>query len=340
MTESLSTCRKSLGFCRPDTHYCFTPCVFDFDNDGWPDIYVTADSTPSLLYRNNRDGTFAEVGLSAGVAFNIDGVSQAAMGVAAGDYDGDGYFDLIRTNFSDDTSTLFHNLGNGMFDDQTLASGIGVNARYLGWGVGFCDFDNDGWLDLFMVNGHVFPELAGARVDEEYDQRKVVYRNLRNGRFEDISLNAGPGILLRRCSRGAAFGDLFNTGQIDVVINNMNAPPSLMRNTSPSPHNWLQVRLVGRQSNRAAIGSRVTVWTGNHRQMAEVQSGGSFCSQNDLRAHFGLGTHEQVDQVDVQWSGGVHETYRHLPANVQVTIVEGAGIQSTDRFLLNPDRFK
>jgi enediyne biosynthesis protein E4 len=328
------------GILRPETHYCFTPCVCDIDNDGWPDIYVTADSTPSLLYRNNRDGSFAEVGLYAGVAFNLDGISQAAMGVAAGDYDCDGYLDLIRTNFSDDTSTLFHNLRDGMFEDRTLAAGMGLNTRFLGWGVGFCDFDNDGWLDLLLVNGHVFPEIAGAQVDEEYEERKVVYRNRGNGKFEDISLKSGPGVLLKRCSRGAAFGDLFNTGQIDIVINNMNAPPSLLRNTSPSSHNWFQVRLVGKQSNRAAIGSRVTVRTGEHHQISEVQSGGSFCSQNDLRAHFGLGVHQQVDQLDIQWLGGGKESFRNLPANAQATIVEGSGVQSIDRFSPDPHRFK
>jgi enediyne biosynthesis protein E4 len=322
---------EKAGFLSPETHYCFTPCVFDFDNDGWPDIYVAADSTPSLLYRNNRDGTFTEVGLAAGAAFNLDGVSQAAMGVAAGDYDCDGYLDLFRTNFYDDTSTLFHNRRDGTFEDVTFASGIGINTRFLGWGVAFYDFDNDGWLDLLLVNGHVFPEIDGGKVNDNYEERKVVYRNLGNGKFEDVSLNTGPGTLLRRCSRGAAFGDLFNTGQIDVVINNMNDVPSLLRNVTPSPHNCFQVRLIGQKTNRAAIGSRAILWTGPHRQTAEVQSGGSFCSQNDLRLHFGLGTSGRVDRLEIGWLGGGHDVYRDLPVNCLVTLVEGTGVQSVNQ---------
>jgi hypothetical protein len=328
------------GILGTGTHYCFSPCVFDYDNDGWPDIYVSADSTPSVLYRNNRDGTFAEVGLAAGVAFSQDGISQAAMGVAAGDYDCDGYLDLFRTNFSDDTSTLFHNLRDGTFEDATFASGIGVNTRFLGWGVGFYDFDNDGSLDLLLVNGHVFPELEGGKVGDEYEERKVVYRNLGNAKFEDVSLNSGPGILLRRCARGAAFGDLFNTGQIDVVINNMNDIPSLLRNVTPSPHNWFQVSLIGRRTNRAAIGSRATLWTGQHRQIAEVQSGESFCSQNDLRLHFGLGTNKKVDRLDIGWLGGGQESYRDLGVNCLATIVEGEGVQSIKQPGPRLDTFK
>jgi hypothetical protein len=320
------------GIWTSETHYSFTPCVFDYDNDGWPDIYVTDDSTPCLLYHNNHDGTFSETGLAAGVAYNIDGISQAAMGVTCGDYDCDGRLDLFRTNFSDDTSTLFHNMGDGTFADVTFPSGMGVNTRFLGWGTCFYDLDNDGWLDLLLVNGHVFPEIEQAHLDEQYAEPKLVYRNLGNGRFQDISLKSGPGILLRRCGRGAAFGDVFNSGQIDVVINNMNDLPTLLHNVAPSPNHWFAVRLVGRATNRAAIGSRATVWSGEHRQIAEVQSGGSFCSQNDLRLHFGLGAATAVDRLKVRWLSGKEEMYQRLPADRFVTVVEGKGVTSVQRF--------
>jgi len=209
---------------------------------------------------------------------------------------------------------------------------MGVNTRFLGWGTCFYDLDNDGWLDLLLANGHVFPEIEQAHLDEEYTERKLVYRNLGNGRFEDISLKSGPGILLRRCGRGAAFGDVFNSGQIDVVINNMNDTPTLLHNVAPSPNHWFAVRLVGRATNRAAIGSRATVWSGEHRQIAEVQSGGSFCSQNDLRLHFGLGGATAVDRLEVRWLSGKEEMYRRLPADRFVTVVEGEGVTSVQRF--------
>ncbi|MFB3923252.1 MAG: CRTAC1 family protein [Terriglobia bacterium] len=317
-------------------YYSWTPCAFDYDDDGWPDIYVTNDSTPSYLYHNQRDGTFAEVGHDAGVAYTLDGFAQGSMGVTVGDFNGDGRLDLFRTNFIDDTPTLFENLGSGFFQDVTFATGVGVNTRFLGWGTAFLDFDNDGWPDLLYVTGHVYPEIMREKLDDRFETRKVLYRNLGDRKFQDISLQSGPGILLARSSRGAAVGDIFNTGQLDVVINNMNAAPTLLRNVAPSPHHWIVVNLIGRKTNRAAIGSRVRLSAGPLRQVQEVLSGCGFCSQNDLRLHFGLGKAEEVDRVEVQWLGGAVETYQHLPANRFVTIVEGRGVESVKEFANRP----
>lgn len=316
--------------------YGFTPLVFDYDNDGWPDIYVASDSAASLLFHNNRDGTFTEVGVLAGVAYNEDGREQAGMGVAAGDYDCDGWLDIVKTNFADDTSTLYHNLRNGTFNDVTFASGIGSNTRYLGWGTTFLDFDNDGWPDIFIVNGHVYPEVDGAPLDSTYEQRKILYRNRRDGTFEDVSLRGGPGILIRKVARGAAFGDLFNTGQVDIVINNMNDAPTLLHNVAPTGNHSLLVQLVGTQSNRSAIGARVAVETQKHRMIDEARSGGSFCSQNDLRLHFGLGASREADQVEVEWPSGRKEVVQRVPGDHCVVIKEGAGLVRTQKFLPPP----
>jgi hypothetical protein len=313
-------------------YYSWTPCGFDYDDDGWPDVYVTNDSTPSYLYHNNRDGRFAEMGHEAGVAYTLDGFAQGSMGVAVGDYNRDGHLDMFRTNFIDDTPTLFQNLGGGLFEDVTFPAGIGVNTRFLGWGPAFLDFDNDGWPDLLYVTGHVYPEIMREKLDDEFETRKVLFRNLGDGRFEDISLQSGPGILVKRSSRGAAVGDIFNTGQLDIVINNMNAPPTLLRNVAPNFNRWLLIRLVGQKSNRNAVGSRVKVSIGSSTQTQAVLSGCGFCSQSDFRLHFGLGNAEKADRVEIHWLGGAVETYTDLPANRLVTIVEGKGIESVREF--------
>ena len=264
------------------THYGFTPLVLDFDNDAWPDIYVANDSTASLMFRNNRNGTFTELGALAGAAYNEDGRGQAGMGVDAGDYDRDGWFDIVKTNFADDTSTLYRNQGDGTFNDVTYPAGLGVNTRYLGWGTHFLDFDNDGWLDLFMANGHVYPEVETAPVDSTYKQRKILYQNSGGGTFEDVSLRTGLGIRLEKSARGAAFGDLFHTGQVDIVINNMNDTPSLLHNFRNSSNHQLKLKLMGTQTNQNALGARVTIEVKGRRSIHEVRSGGSFCSQNDF----------------------------------------------------------
>lgn len=299
--------------------------VADFDNDGWPDIYVANDSSSSALYRNNRDGTFTEIGIEAGVAFGPDGKSQAGMGVSAADYDGDGWLDIVKTNFEGDTSSLYRNLGKNFFEDATFQSGLGRNTRFLGWGAGFFDFDNDGWPDILTCNGHVYPEV-GEEGESGYRQRKVLYRNLGNGRFEDVSLQAGPGILERVPGRGCAFGDFDNDGDIDIVVNCVNDYPQLLRCDSSAPNHWIKVKTVGTKSNRSGIGARVYCTPeGGRRQMDEVRSGGSYLSQNDLRVHFGLGKAEKAD-IEVHWPSGIVDRIAGVRADQVITIVEGKGL--------------
>lgn len=324
---------RAAGIDKPEPAYGFTVCAADFDNDGWPDVYVADDSTPSLLFRNNHDGTFTENGLLAGVAFDVNGRPQAGMGVDAGDYDGDGLLDILKTNFSDETPALYHNEGNGFFSDVTFQAGLAAQTSSVKWGTAFFDFDNDGRPDILIASGPIYPPGINARgVMRNEEGRKALLRNLGNGRFQDITDRGGPGLLTSRCSRGAAFGDLFHTGQIDVVINNINDRPTLLRNETPSPNSWVLIKLVGTRTNRAAIGSRVIVETENARQVQEVRSGGSFCSQNDLRLHFGLGTAREARRVEVQWLGGRRENFEHLPARRLVTIQEGKGVVSQDEF--------
>jgi hypothetical protein len=311
-----------------DAHYGFTPLVLDYDNDGWPDVYVADDSTASLLFHNNRDGTFTEIGSLAGVGYNEDGREQGGMGVAAADYDSDGFFDIIKTNFDADTSTLYHNRGDGTFDDVTFSSGIGGNTKYVGWGVGFIDFDNDSWPDLFMVNGHVYPELEDAGLITSYLERKILYRNQRDGTFEDVSLRSGTGVAAKSLARGAAFGDLFNTGQMNVVINNMNGTPNLLVNLAPAPNHVLSIQLQGKPPNAFALGARVSVYVKGHRMINEVRSGGSFCSQNDLRLLFGLGSATQVDKIEVRWPDGSEETMKDILADQRIVVRQGKGLSS------------
>jgi enediyne biosynthesis protein E4 len=325
---------KPAGIANPEPTYGFTPCVADYENDGWPDIYVADDSTPSLFFKNNRNGTFTEVGLLAGVAVDENGSSQGGMGVDTGDYDGDGFLDIIKTNFSDQTTSLYHNQGNGFFTDRTFQAGLTGQTSSVKWGTAFLDLDNDGRLDVFIATGSIYPPGLGGRHPnaKEDEGKKILYRNLGNGRFQDISEHSGPGLLLPRCSRGAAFGDIFHTGQVDVAINNLNEVPTLLRNQSPSPNSWLLVRLVGTRTNRAAIGSRVIVEAEGRRQIQEVRSGGSFCSQSDLRLHFGLRRAREATRVTIKWLGGGQEMLEHVPANRLIVIQEGRGIIDQKKF--------
>jgi hypothetical protein len=295
----------------------------DFDNDGWPDVYVANDSAPAALYRNNRNGTFTDIGVEAGCAFSIDGKPQAGMGVSAGDYDRDGWLDIVKTNFAGDTSTLYRNTG-GAFDDVTFPAGLGVNTRWLGWGCGFVDADNDGWLDIFLVNGHVYPEVERLATEAGYAQRKVLYRNLRNGRFRDVSEEVGGAIVEPTAARGAAFGDFDNDGRIDVLINPVNALPELLRAESAGRNNWLKLKLVGTKSNRSAIGARVRCVTADGTQIDEVRSGGSYYSQNDLRVHFGVGSNRRVKLVEIRWPSGQVDTLKEVPVNQILTVKEGS----------------
>src|SRR6266853_2695760 len=298
----------------------------DFDNDGWPDIYVACDSVPSRFYRNNQDGTFSEIGSEIGCAFNENGTSQGGMGVGVGDYDCDGWLDIVKTNYSDQTANLYHNNGDGTFYDAVFQAGLGVNTKYLGWGVGLFDFDNDGWPDIFMSNGHVFPEVDTRRLHVTFKQRKILYKNLGQGRFIDISSASGPAGTQPHSSRGTAFGDFDNDGDIDVAIINMNEPPSLLRNDSRSKNNWLKIKCIGTKSNRSAIGARVRVVTAKHSQINEVMSGSSFMSQNDFRLHFGLGQAKQADLIEVRWPLGLVESFKNIQGNQLLILQEGQGI--------------
>lgn len=315
---------EASGIAQVKGRYGFTSLVSDYDNDGWPDIYLACDSTPNILFHNDGNGAFSDIGLLSGTAVNEDGQEQAGMGVGAGDYDRDGLFDLIKTNFSDDTPTLYRNEGQNLFTDVTYASRLGVNTRFLGWGAGFLDFDNDGWKDILMVNGHVYPEVDSLNGNSPFKQEQVLFWNLRDGTFYDLSRTAGPGILDRRSSRGAAFGDLDNDGSIEIVVNNINDVPSLLKN-SGERQNWTLLHLVGTKSNRSGIGARVTVMAGGARQMDEVRSGGSFLSQNDLRLHFGLGRATVIERVEVIWPSGRRESFTNLKVNQVVTLREGQG---------------
>jgi hypothetical protein len=315
------------GILAPGPRYSITSVSYDFDNDGWPDVYVAVDSMPSILFQNNHDGTFTDVAVQAGCAYNADGHEQAGMGIGVADYDCDGWLDIFKTNFADDTCDLYHNNGDGTFTDLSFDSGVGINNNYVAWGCGFIDYDNDGWPDIVQVNGHVYPEIDNYNFGESFKNPRLVYRNLGNGRFKDVSAQMGSGITARHSSRGAAFGDYLNDGCMDVLILNMNEKPSLLKNIGGNRQNWIKLKLVGTKCNRTAIGSRVWITTGKHRQVNEVASGGSVMSQNDLRLHFGLGKAETVDLIEVKWPTTQKiDRFMQVKANQIITIREGDGI--------------
>lgn len=318
--------------------------VADFDNDGWPDIYVANDSTASVLYKNQKNGKFEDVAIAAGAALSSDGKPQAGMGVSAGDYDHKGSFDIVKTNFAGDTHSLYHNQGDGNFDDQTFAAGLGLNTKYLGWGCGFFDMDNDGWLDILICNGHVYPEVEQLKTEAAYAQRKLLYRNLRNGRFEDVSMKAGPGIRTPAPARGCAFGDFDNDGDIDIVVNTVNDYPQLLRCDFSTGNNWIKIRTIGVKSNRSGIGARIRCIArepGSKQPLAqidEVRSGGSYLSQSDLRIHFGLGKAVKAERIEVTWPSGQVDVVKDVPANRVIYVKEGAGILRTEVFPAAPER--
>jgi hypothetical protein len=316
---------QASGVAGAEGTYALGVSTLDFDDDGWVDLYVANDSNPSALYRNRGDGSFEDMGVLAGCAYSQDGKPQAGMGVAVGDYDRNGTMDVFKTNFAGDTSTLYHNRGDGFCDDRTFSGGIGTITRWLGWGVGFLDLDNDGWLDLFLVNGHVYPEVEQLPTEAGYEQRKVVYLNRRDGRFDEVTERLGPPATTPRAGRGAAFGDLDNDGAVDVVVNNVHARPDVFRLEVRSGHHWLLVKLVGTRSNRSAIGARLRLVAGGVEQLQEVRGGGSYLSQNDLRAHFGLGTARRVDRLEVRWPNGLEEAWSNLEADRVVVLEEGTG---------------
>ena len=313
-------------------HYGFSVSTFDFDDDGWPDIYVACDSTPSILYRNNHDGTFNDVAVTAGAAFNEDGKEQAGMGSTIGDYNGDGRLDIFKTNFSDDTSTLYRNNGDGTFDDVTFAAGLGLYTKYLGWGTMFLDVDNDGWPDLLLVNGHVYPEVDSQHLGSDYREPRILYHNKGNGTFEDISANAGPGITTAASGRGLAIADLWNDGRISAVISNMSAPPSLLVNQVRSTNHWIAFKTMGTRSNRDGIGAKIRVKAGDRMLVDEVRSGSSYDSNNDMRVHFGLGSVSKLEWVEVRWPSGLTEKFANVRIDAVNNLKEGSGeVSKTSR---------
>ncbi len=317
------------GVGKVKNHYSMTAIVTDYNDDGWPDIYVACDSTASILYRNNRDNTFSDVALETGAAYNEDGQPQAGMGVTVGDYNGDGRPDIFKTHFADDLPVLYKNNERGFFEDASRAAGFD-HTRYIQWGTGMVDLDNDGWPDILTVTGNVYPEVEKLFKEYPHESPRLVYQNLGNGRFKDVSAQSGPGVTTPHSSRGCAFGDFDNDGDIDVLIMNMNEPPSLLRNDlisskSRAANNWLKLKLVGTKSNRSAIGARVVLKTQTGIATQEVTSQSSYYSHNDLRLHFGLGVNKQADQIEIRWPNGEKETIKDIAANQIVTIKEGAG---------------
>jgi enediyne biosynthesis protein E4 len=315
---------EKAGITKASGTYGLGVSTLDFDGDGWTDAYVANDSNPSTLYRNKGDSSFEDVAVAAGCAFSADGKNQAGMGVAVGDYDRNGTFDIFKTNFAGDTSTLYANGGDGYCDDRTFASGVGVNTRWLGWGVGFLDLDNDGWLDLFLANGHVYPEAWQIPGEASYKQRKVVYWSRAGARFEDVSERLGAPVTTPAAARGAAFGDFDNDGSVDVLVNNVNDTPALYRLVSRGNH-WITLKLVGTRSNRSAIGARIRAIVPGVLLEDEVRGGGSYISQNDLRVHFGLGRTTRVEAVLVRWPSGAVERWSDIPADQILTLKEGTG---------------
>src|SRR5262245_32592028 len=312
----------------PKGYYGLGVMWTDFDDDGWPDIYVANDATPNHAYRNNHDGTFTEMGLALGVAVDENGVEQGSMGISIGDYDRDGRLDLVVTNFAEQYNTIYRKNADGSFADVSRATKTAdVSLPYVGWGVKFFDYDNDGWLDLFVANGHVYPQIEGAFPGGEYRQRKLFYRNLRNGTFADISRDSGEALQVRRASRGAAFGDYDEDGDVDIIVNDLDGPPMLLRNDGGSKAgNWIKLKLIGTKSNRNAAGAHVEVKTGSLVQIDEVHAGDSYISHSDWRLHFGLGAATKVDEIKILWPSGATERLSDVAAGQNVLIQEGKGM--------------
>jgi dUTPase len=316
---------KRAGIIDPG-YYGFTVLFSDLDDDGWPDIYVANDSVANLFFRNQRDGTFREQALAAGLAVTADGREQAGMGVDAGDYDGDGRLDLVKTNFSQDYTALYHNDGDGLFTDVSFRSGLAATlGTYLGWGVGLVDFDNDGLLDIFIANGHIYPDVERTGTST-YKQRNQLFRNAGNGRFRDATRETGGPLAVEKSSRGTAFGDVDDDGDVDVLVSVLDEDPLLLRNDTMGGH-WITLRLEGTESNRSAVGAKVTVEAAGKRHVAEVRSGGSYVSQNDLRVHIGLGTATTADRVTIRWPNGNIEAVGSLAADRFYVARESAGVQ-------------
>jgi len=347
---------ESAGILSANGTYGLGVLTADLDNDGWPDIYVANDSTASALYQNKKNGKFVDIALEAGCALSPDGKPQAGMGISAADYDLDGSLDLVKTNFAGDTPSLYHNLGEASFEDTTFTAGLGAHTQYLGWGCGFFDFDNDGWPDLLLVNGHVYPEVDSQHLGSNFQEPRILYHNNGNGTFTDTSATAGPGINDVSSSRGLAVGDLWNDGRFSAVISNMNAPPSLLVNQARNPNHWIAVQPIGSfpsprvpsrkgsiaaeppatKSTRDAIGARIRVKVGGRTRVDEVRSGSSYISNNDMRVHFGVESATRVEWVEVRWPSGLVEKFNNLKVDTFHTLKEGTGTSVAGAGLIYP----
>jgi hypothetical protein len=316
------------GVSDPKGYYGFASVFVDMDDDGWLDLLVANDSVPKYLYRNKHDGTFEDISYISGFALNDEGREQASMGIAVGDYNRDGKVDFFVTNFSDDYDTLYRNDGDASFSDMSFRAGIATpTIPFLGWGAGFLDYDNDGLLDIFVANGHVYPDVDRQDWGTTWAQRPLLFRNLDGVKFQEVPAATGSGLAVVISSRGAAFGDLFNDGHIDAVVNNIDSPPTLLRNVLKNANHWLTLKLVGgAKSPRDAIGAKVFVTTGRVRQRADVFSGGSYASTSDPRIHFGLGAASKIDLLEIYWPSGQKETIAVPGVDRMFTVVEGQGI--------------
>jgi len=304
----------------------------DFDNDGWTDVYVTGDSTPSLHFLNLRNGEFEEIGAFTGVAYNEDGHEQSGMGTSAADYDRDGWLDIVKTNFTDDIPNLYRNLGNGSFSEVTRIAGLAIHTQFVSWGIAFLDFDHDGWKDVFIANGHVYPDIDARNVGQVFRQPRLLYWNRGDKEFFDISREAGPGIEARHSSRGVAVGDLDNDGSPEIVVVNMHEPPSLLKNSAAKGNSLLVQALT--RTGRDAIGARLTLTSGGATEIDEVRSGGFYVSQGDFRVHFGLGNETEAS-LKIRWPDGAAESFDHLPANHWVVLKQGSGVVRTQKLTRN-----
>jgi hypothetical protein len=315
---------EASGVARVKGRYSMTAAAADLDGDGWIDIYVATDSTAAILYRNNHDGTFTDVALPSGVAYNELGTPQAGMGLALGDVDADGALDILKTHFADDIPALYRARGRGLFEDVATQAGLAVQNRFVQWGAGMPDLDNDGWMDVFYVTGNVYPEIEAALPQYPHRSPRIVFRNAGGGRFVDVTTSSGPGATTPQSSRGAAFGDIDGDGDVDALVMNMNAPPSLLRNDAPAGPHWLTVKLEGTRSNRQGVGATVLVTSGGHTQARAVLSQTSYYSVDDLRPSFGLGAATRADRIEVRWPSGGVDVIDAVPADQVVMIRERA----------------
>ena len=319
------------GVSDPNGYYGLGVASSDFDGDGWVDIFVANDATPNFFYRNNGDGTFKEIGFLSGTAVNADGSEQACMGVTVGDYDHDGKLDIFATNFAQEYNVLYRGQGSNMFSDVSNASGF-LNQPYVSWGTKFFDYDNDGWLDLFVANGHVYPQVDAAKLDAGYRQRKLLYRNNRNGKFSEEAAQHGEALMEKRTSRGVAFGDIDDDGDVDLIVNDLDGAPSLLRNDGGNANNSLLIKTVGDKSNRDGIGARVKVVSGDLTQIDEVRSGASYISHNDLRLHFGLEKRTKIDLIEIRWPSGTTTKLENMGVNRIIVVKEGKGLIKQTEF--------